>query len=237
MEEWRGGVRLQLMKPTPTAARVGWKQAGQLGFVGLAFAVAGWLFYNHFAPENFKVNQRPFSSLGEFAADELAKTLPSGRVQMVYDVPDKPTGHDPRLSKALEMQAVQALAFKRQLARRGKFSFEPDVKLPRSPMAMRSAWPRGTFHSLVRVPATVLVLFSSLPPLSDAERALTHQRAGKLVVVGMALPDVQPAVQARLVHLGIAYRVPVPQGAPGAESPTDWVKRVYAVVPTDVRKP
>ena len=231
MEDRHGGVRLQLMKPTATDARVGWKQSAQLGFVGLAFAIAGWLFYSHFKRPDFKVNKRPFASLGEFAADELVKILPRGRVQVVYDVSNQATGEDPRLGKALEMQAVQAQAFKSRLARRGKFSFDPDVKLPRSPMAMGSAWPGGTFHSLVRVPDTVLVLFSSLPPLSDAERALSQQRAGKLVVVGMSLPEIQPAVQAGLVHLGIAYRVPVPQGTPGPESPTDWVNRVYAVVP------
>lgn len=205
--------------------------------MGLAFAVAGWLFYSHFTRDNLKVNKRPFASLGEFAADELVKILPHGRVQVVYDVPNQAADQDPRLSKALEMQAVQALAFKRRLAGRGRFSFDPDVKLPRSPMAMRSAWPGGTFQSLARVSDTTLVLFSSLPALGDAERVLTQQRAGKLVVVGMALPEIQPAVQARLVHLAIAYRVPVPQSTAGAESPAEWVQRVHAVVTSESRGP
>ncbi|MEN9575316.1 MAG: hypothetical protein RL514_3171 [Verrucomicrobiota bacterium] len=220
-----------------SAARIGGKQAGQLAFVGLAFAMAGWLFYSHFMRPDFKVNKRPFASLGEFAADELVKILPTGRVQVVYDVSNQAAGEDPRLGKALEMQAVQAHAFKTRLAGRGKFSFEPDVKLPRSAMAMGSAWPGGTFQSLAKASDTTLVLFSSLPALGEAERALTRQRAGKLVVVGMGLPEIQPAVQAQLVQLAIAYRVPVPKSSAAVERPTEWVQRVYAVVTPEGRPP
>lgn len=211
--------------------------ARKLGLLVLAYTVAGWLLYSHFAPQEFKVNKRPFSALGEFAADALVKILPSGRVQVVYDVPNESADKTSSQGKALEMQEVQALAFKRRLAERGKFSFAPDAKLPRSPMAMSSAWPEGTFQSLTRVPDTTLVLFSSLPSLGVSHKELLRQRAGKLVVVGMALPEVQPAVEARLVHLAVAYRVPVPQNTNGTETPTEWARRVYTVLTGESRTP
>jgi hypothetical protein len=206
-------------------------------FIALCYAVAGWLFYSHFAREDFKVNKRPFSALGEFAADELAKIIPQGRVQVVYDVSNESADRTSSLSKALEMQEVQALAFKRRLAERGKFSFAPDTKLPRSPMAMRSAWPEGTFHTLTQMSDTTLVLFSSLPALNNPHRQSVQQRTGKLVVVGMASPEVQPAVDARLVHLAVAYRVPVPQNTKGTETPQEWVNRVYTVLTPERRAP
>ncbi len=197
----------------------------------LALAVGGWLVYRHFAAPRYTVNSKPFASLGEFAADELSQALPGGgRIQLVYDVPDTTPVQDERFTRALEMQAVQALAFKSRLAGRGHYTFAPDVKLPRSPMAMRSGWPGGRFQSLAQVQDANLVLFSSLPPLGEVEQKLLQQRTGKLVVVGSGLPDIQPAVKAKLVHMAIANRVPVPPSTAGNESPAEWVRRVYAVL-------
>lgn len=204
----------------------------QLQLMGalLTLALAGWLLYRHFVPPGIKVNTKPFASLGEFAADEFAKIQPAGLVQLVYDVPDKSADQNPAFGKSIEMQGVQALAFKARLAQLGKYTFEPDMKLPRPAMAMYSAWPGGAFKTLIQAPNPALVLFSSLPAIDDAGRALLRQRTGKLMVVGMAMPEVNPAVQANQVQLAIAYRVPVPPSTATTESPAEWVKRVFAVL-------
>ncbi|MBI5801376.1 MAG: hypothetical protein HZA92_11745 [Verrucomicrobia bacterium] len=219
------------MKAKPTG-QAGDRTLFHLKLAGALFALlmAAWFVHRQFATPEIRVNKQPFASLGEYAADELGAILPGGRVQVVYDVPDKTANQHPRFGKAIEMQGVQALAFKARLAGRGRFTFDADVKLPRPVMAMQSAWPAGVFQSLVQRADTTLVLFSSLPVLGDPERALIQQRKGKLVVVGMALPAIQPAVRARLVNLAVANRVPIPQSTGATESPADWVKRVYAVV-------
>lgn len=202
----------------------------QLAGVLIALTFAGWLLYRHFVPPGIKVNTRPFTSLGEFAADEFAKIQPAGRVQLVYDVPDKSANQHLMFAKAIEMQNVQALAFKARLFNHGKYTFAPDVKLPRPAMAMYSVWPGEAFKALVQESDLALVLFSSLPPIGDLERTFIRQRSGKLVVVGMAVSEVQPAVRADLVKLAIANRVPVPPSTASAESPTEWVRRVFAVL-------
>ncbi len=207
-----------------------WGRAGQLVFLGAAFALAGWLFYAHFFRLDFKVNKRPFASLGVFAADELAKIVPAGRVQVVYDVPDRAAAKQPRFAKPIEMQAVEAEAFKSRLASVGEYSFLDDVQLPRSAMAMASAWPRDTFPALLNTPDSTIVLFSSLPRLGQSERNLLEQRPGKLAVVGMSVLEIFPAVEAKLVDLAVANRIPIPRSQAPTETPAAWVQRVFTVL-------
>lgn len=192
--------------------------------------VAAWLLYGCFATPGSKAQKAAFASLGEFAADEFATRQQGGRVQVVYDVPDPAAAADPRSAPRIEMNGVQAAAFKKRLAQLGKYEFVPDVKLARSAIAMNSEWPPGAFQTLLEKPETALVLFSSLPPLEPAQEKLLPDRPGKIVVVGMSLPEIKAAVRARLVQLAVSSRVPAPPAPPGKETPAQWARRVYVVV-------
>lgn len=192
--------------------------------------IAAWLLYRYFAMPVSKAQKRAFASLGEFAAEEFAKLVPSGRVLVVYDVPNKAAEQDPRSAPRIEMKGIQALAFKKYLAKGGKYAFAPDAQLARSAMAMNSEWPDGTFQKLLDMPDTALVLFSSLPALDSSQKNQIPLRTAKIVVVGMALPEIKPAVQARLVHLAISSRVPAPPGPTVEETPAAWARRIYVVV-------
>lgn len=193
-------------------------------------SIAVWLFYGQISDPASKRRTAAFASLGEFAADEFERRVSGGRIQLVYDVPNKAAADDPRSEARIELNAVQALAFKKRLAPKGKYDFAPDIKLPRSAMAMQSEWSGGTFQQLLDRPETVLVLFNSLPTLTPAQKNQITNRLGKIIVVGTSLPDIKAAVRAGLVHLAVASRVPAPPAPPGQDTPAAWARRVYVTV-------
>lgn len=201
----------------------------------LALVGAVWFVVRAYRGDQPKPNLKPFASLGEYAAEESAKLLgKTAKIVLVYDIADPKSGV-PGAGEPLGMHGSQAAAFKSRMSNLGRYSFAPDWKLSRPMMAIASVWPNGEFDRLLKAqtPETVLVLLSDPPPLSAANKNALKERPGRLICVGGMLPNVQGLARDGTAHLVIAMRVPIPQDRKAAESPGEWVQRVYAKVTPD----
>ena len=204
----------------------------------LSLAVGGLYFFVF--RSGSKPDLKQFGTLGEYAAEEVAKIIGrSGRVVLVYDIYDPKAGGSDA-GAAFADQGMQAAGFRKRMAGLGSYSFAQDFKLARPNMVFRSVWPAGTISKLVNAnpPETTIVLFATPPQRSKEEKNMLQSRSGKLVVVGGALPDVQWLAKERLAHLIIASRYPVPPPPKNPESDRQMTQRVYAVVtPETVTQP
>lgn len=230
--------------PAPDVNRPGSPEAGKRNlppscpklFGALLLLMAAvWFLLHTLGPDIPKLNPKPFTSLGEFAADELVKGVASGgKVQIVMAVPGREVPAASPLARFLSALVPEVAAFRARLSQNGRFTFAPEVRLPQPARAQATVWPSGALTSLLTETQdqTVIVVFGSLPgSLNSTEREQLRRRAGKLMLVGVLDAEARALVDAKLAGLAIAARVPVPavEGS-GKETPEQWVRRVYAVV-------
>ncbi len=181
------------------------------------------------------VDTKPFESLGSFAADEaMALIGNSGTVAIITESPDPKAGANHPMARTIKLIALESETFKKHLNLMGKFTLVPELKLMRPEGAIKTVWPPGEFAKLLQKhpPHTTIVAFCDLPsPLSGAEKQMIRQRTGKVIVIGGVVPEVDPTVQEGLIHLAIATKAPVPpKTGDGPETPSQWVRRVFAVL-------
>lgn len=225
------------MKPKPVAET---EQKPPQHYVKLIAAllllgVAGCFLWHALKPERPKINPKPFISLGEFAADELGRFGGHGEnIRVIVPVAGRTVPPFSQLALSLKAVSPEVAAFKARLAQQGRFTFSPDWELPQPARAQATVWPAGDLAKLLgETPDdAILVAFCSLPAaLTGGEARRLQGRTGKVMVVGVLDSEARRLVDARLVSVAIAARVPVPPfTGTGAEPPEDWVKRVFVVL-------
>lgn len=178
---------------------------------------------------------KPVETRGAFAADEALQIIGNaGTVAIVLDVNDPKFPNTPDMARFLGLISTEVDAFKDRLQQKGKFTFAPELRLPRPDGAQKTVWPAGSFTKLLQShPAsTTLVFFCYLPEtLTDVEKNNLRTRSGKVIVAAGAVPEVKPYVDERLVHLAVASKMPIPPATgTGPETPGQWVRRVHAVL-------
>ena len=204
-----------------------------LGVIAL-FLAAGAFLYFMIVGTKTKLDPTQFNAVGDFAAEEAAKLIGnSGTIVMIYDIVDPKSG-SADAGKPFADQGARVDAFRKRMAKLGSYTFAPDVKLLRPPMVYKSVWPEASWSKLASANASAtIVLFSGPPNWTNEEQAALTTRSGKLVVVGGTVPEMEPLAKAKLVHLAIAARMPVPPPSAKSETPRQATERVYAVLTPD----
>lgn len=212
-----------LRKATPPPVEIDSKRAGDIKGV-----FAG-------GPTSTRVNSKPAESRGAFAADEFMQVAgKSGSVVLVTETPGAMMLSTSDMGRFLGMIAAEVEAFKDRLEDGGKFTFLPELKLPRGDGATRTSWPSGAFTQLLQrtPPQAHIVAFCQFPAqLTDGEKTLLRSRPGKVMIAAGLESEMRPLVQEKLISLAVATRTPIP--APpttNPESPTQWVRRVHVVL-------
>jgi hypothetical protein len=187
------------------------------------------------APTRTRVNSKPAETRGAYAADEMMQVAGrGGTVVVVREVPGFGVSGNSDLGRFLSMISSEAEAFKDRLDDKGKFTFLPDLELPRADGTTRTQWPVGVFAQFLQKtpPSAAIVLFCQLPAqLTEAEKGQLRSRPGRVVVVAGSESEMRPLVEQRLVHLAVTSRVPIPPPAGNApETPMQWVARVHVVL-------
>lgn len=186
-------------------------------------------------PTSTRVNSKPAETRGAYAADELIQIAgQGGNVVVVREVPGFGITGSSDMGRFISMISAEAESFKDRLKDKGRFTFLPDLELPRADGTTRTQWPAGGFSKLLQTtPANAAIVLFCLPPaqITEGERAQIRGRSGKLVVVAGSETEVRHLVEQRLVHLAITSRVPIPPPASsGSETPMQWVTRVHSVL-------
>ena len=186
-------------------------------------------------PTSTKANSKPVESRGAFAADEALQIIGNaGSVAIVMEVNDPKSPNTPDMTRFLGLISAEVDAFKERLQQKGKFTFAPELRLPRPDGAMRTVWPAGAFTKLLQAhPAsTTIVCFCYLPgKLTEAEKNILRTRSGRVIVVAGAVTEVKPYTEERLAHLVVTSKMPVPPASStDPETPAQWVRRVHTVL-------
>ena len=187
------------------------------------------------SPTRTRVNSKPAETRGAYAADEMMQIAGrGGPVVVVREVPGFGMSARSDLGRFLSMISTEADAFKDRLKDKGKFTFLPDLELPRADGTARTQWPAGAFPQMLqRTPANAAIVMFCLPPtqISEGEKAQLRGRPGKVVVVAGSETELKPLVEQRLIHLAVTSRVPIPPPPSNAtETPMQWVTRVHTVL-------
>jgi hypothetical protein len=186
-------------------------------------------------PTSTRINSKPAETRGAYAADELIQIAgQSGSVVVVREVPGFGITGRSDMGRFISMISAEADSFKDRLKEKGRYTFLPDLELPRADGTTRTQWPAGGFSKLLQItpPNAAIVLFC-LPPaqITEGERAQIRGRSGKIVIAAGSETEVRPLVEQRLVNLAITSRVPIPPPtSSGSETPMQWVTRVHAVL-------
>lgn len=197
--------------------------------------LAGAFAYFSVFGKKSKPDLKTFGSVGDLAAEEIAKLLgKSGRLVLVYDVYDPKSGGS-QAGKPFEAHWAQAEALRRRIAKLGTYTFASDWKLPRPNLSFYSVWPAGNFQQLLGAnpPETTIVMFANPPAFTAEEKHALKSRPGKLVLVGGVLPEVRGLLKERVASLVVASRYPVPPAVKTPESERELMLRVYAALTPD----
>lgn len=186
-------------------------------------------------PTKTSVNSKPAETRGAFAADEVMQLAgKAGSAVIVKEVPGPMMANNSDMARFLNMISSEAEAFKDRLQEKGKFTFLPDLELPRADGTARTQWPAGAFSQLLqRTPGNAAIVMFCMPPaqLTEGEKAQLRSRPGKVVVVAGSETELKPMVEQRLIHLAVTSRVPIPPPPKNAaETPMQWVVRVHTVL-------